>query len=53
MLGGYKAGVAAAKKARAATVKCGGPRSALIYFACDVDTHNYAAVNACLRVPRR
>jgi photosystem II stability/assembly factor-like uncharacterized protein len=49
MLGGYKAGVAAAKKAHAATVKCGGPRGALIYFACDVDTHDYAAVNACLR----
>ncbi len=49
MLGGYKAGVKAAKIARAATVKCGGPRSALIYFACDVGTHNYAAVNACLR----
>ncbi len=49
MLGGYKAGVKAAKIARAATVKCGGPKDALIYFACDVDTHNYAAVNACLR----
>jgi hypothetical protein len=49
MLGGYKAGVAAAKKARAAVVKCGGPSNAVIYFACDVGTHNYSAVNACLR----
>lgn len=49
MLGGRKAGVAAAKKARAAVVACGGPRDALIYFACDVGTHNYMAVNECLR----
>ena len=49
MLGGRKAGVSAARKARAAVVACGGPRSAFIYFACDRGTHNYAAVNACLR----
>ena len=49
MLAGRAAGVAAAKKARAAVVKCGGPRSAFVYFACDVDTSRYSAVNACLK----
>ncbi|MDR3687464.1 MAG: YCF48-related protein [Coriobacteriia bacterium] len=49
MLAGRKAGVSAAKTARAAIIKCGGPRKPFVYFACDTATHNYAAVNACLR----
>jgi photosystem II stability/assembly factor-like uncharacterized protein len=49
MLSGRKAGVAAAKKARAAVRACGGPKQPFIYFACDVATKRYSAVNACLR----
>jgi photosystem II stability/assembly factor-like uncharacterized protein len=49
MLGGRKAGVAAAKKARAAVRACGGPKYPFIYFACDVATKRYSTVNACLR----
>lgn len=49
MLGGYKAGVTAAKRARAAVRACGGPRTPFVYFACDVATKRYSTVNACLR----
>jgi photosystem II stability/assembly factor-like uncharacterized protein len=49
MLGGRKAGVAAAKKARAAVRACGGPKYPFIYLACDVPTKRYSTVNACLR----
>lgn len=49
MLGGRKAGVAAAKKARAAVIACGGPKRPFIYFACDVATRRYSTVNACLQ----
>jgi photosystem II stability/assembly factor-like uncharacterized protein len=49
MLRGRAAGVAAAKKARAAVIACGGPKKPFIYFACDTPTRNYSAVNACLR----
>ena len=49
MLGGRKAGVVAAKKARAAVIACGGPRQPFIYFACDTDTGRYSTVNACLQ----
>ena len=48
MFGGRKAGIKAAKKARAAVVACGGPRNAFIYFACDTKTKRYSTVNACL-----
>jgi photosystem II stability/assembly factor-like uncharacterized protein len=49
MLAGRSAGVAAAKKARAAVIACGGPRTPFVYFACDVATSRYSAVNACLQ----
>ena len=49
MLAGRAAGVSAAKKARTAMITCGGPRTPFVYFACDTDTQQYAAVNACLR----
>ena len=49
MFGGRKAGVAAAKKARAAVIACGGPRTPFVYFACDTPTRRYSTVNACLR----
>lgn len=49
MLSGRAAGVAAAKRARAAVRACGGPKYPFIYFACDVATKRYSAVNACLR----
>jgi hypothetical protein len=48
MLDGRPAGIEAAKRARSATIACGGPRTPFVYFACDTDTHNYAKVNACL-----
>jgi hypothetical protein len=48
MLGGRPAGVAAAKAAAAGIKACGGPSAPFVYFACDVDTANTAAVNACL-----
>jgi len=48
MFAGRAAGVAAAKKARSAIIKCGGPKKPFIYFACDRETTRYAAVNACL-----
>ncbi|NTU70949.1 MAG: DUF1906 domain-containing protein, partial [Coriobacteriia bacterium] len=49
MLGGYKAGVKAAKIARRAVRECGGPSEPFIYFACDVPTYRFSTVNACLR----
>jgi photosystem II stability/assembly factor-like uncharacterized protein len=49
MLSGRAAGVTAAKRARAAVRACGGPKNPFIYFACDVATKRYSAVNACLR----
>lgn len=49
MLGGRAAGVSAAKKARAAVVACGGPRTPFVYFACDTGTNRYSTVNACLQ----
>lgn len=48
MLGGRTAGVDAAKAARAAIVAAGGPSRPFVYFACDVDTSDYASVNASL-----
>jgi photosystem II stability/assembly factor-like uncharacterized protein len=49
MLSGYRAGVTAAKRARAAVRACGGPRTPFVYFACDVATKRYSRVNDCLR----
>ena len=49
MLGGRAAGVAAAKKARAAVIACGGPSKPFVYFACDIATKRYSTVNACLK----
>lgn len=48
ILGGRAAGVAAARAARRAIIAAGGPAQPFVYFACDTDTHNYAAVNAAL-----
>jgi photosystem II stability/assembly factor-like uncharacterized protein len=49
MLGGRKAGVAAAKAARSAIIACGGPRQPFVWFACDTATNKYSTVNACLQ----
>jgi photosystem II stability/assembly factor-like uncharacterized protein len=49
MLGGRRAGIAAARAARAAIIADGGPAQPFVYFACDVDTDNFSAVNAALQ----
>jgi hypothetical protein len=47
--GGATAGVAAAKTVRTAIENAGGPHTPFVWFACDTDTSNYAAVNAWLK----
>jgi len=48
MLGGHDAGVHGAKIAKLSIIAAGGPADAFIYFACDTDTQNHAAVEAYL-----
>jgi photosystem II stability/assembly factor-like uncharacterized protein len=48
MLGGRDAGIAAARAARTAVIADGGPAQPFIYFACDIDTSDFANVNAAL-----
>ena len=48
MLAGHAAGVSGAKIAKTSIIAAGGPVDAFIYFACDTDTQNHAAVEAYL-----
>ena len=48
MLGGWSAGASAANAAKAAVHLLGGPADPFVYFACDTDTSDYAAVNSFL-----
>jgi hypothetical protein len=47
--GGATAGIAAAKTVRTAIENAGGPHTPFVWFACDTDTSNYAAVNTWLK----
>jgi hypothetical protein len=44
MLQGHAAGVAGAKTAKAAVIAAGGPTDPFVYFACDTNATNFAAI---------
>ena len=44
VLQGRAAGVSGAKTAKAAIISCGGPSNPFVYFACDTNTTNFAAI---------
>lgn len=48
MLGGYAAGVKGAKAVKSSLTAVEAPANAFVYFACDTDTQDYAAVEAYL-----